>query len=50
MSATAEVAPARGRPPAATTGSPWTATGALVRLALRRDRIRLSVWIAALTR
>ncbi|MCV7059517.1 ABC transporter [Mycolicibacterium vaccae] len=41
--------PAAPGTPAATTGSPWTATGALVRLALRRDRIRLPVWIAALT-
>ncbi len=49
MSATAEVATRGPRHTAATTGSPWTATGALVRLALRRDRIRLPVWIAALT-
>ena len=33
-------------PPAA---SPWTSTGNLIRLALRRDRVRLSVWIATLT-
>jgi ABC-2 type transport system permease protein len=49
VSATAEVATRGPRHTAATTGSPWTATGALVRLALRRDRIRLPVWIAALT-
>lgn len=34
---------------AGTAHSPWTGTARLVRLALRRDRIRLSVWIAALT-
>ena len=28
---------------------PWTGTASLLRLALRRDRIRLSVWVAALT-
>lgn len=33
-------------PPAA---SAWTGTGSLIRLGLRRDRVRLSVWIAALT-
>lgn len=30
-------------------GSPYTGVGDLIRLALRRDRVRLSVWIAALT-
>jgi ABC-2 type transport system permease protein len=30
-------------------GSPWTATPSLLRLALRRDRVRLGVWIAVLT-
>ncbi|ADT98296.1 ABC transporter permease [Mycolicibacterium gilvum] len=34
---------------AAPSASPWTGTGLLIRLALRRDRIRLSVWIATLT-
>ena len=29
--------------------SPWTGTGHLIRLALRRDRLRLSIWVAALT-
>lgn len=29
--------------------SQWTGTGHLIRLALRRDRIRLSIWVAALT-
>ena len=33
----------------ADTASPFTGVGSLVRLALRRDRVRLSVWIAALT-
>ncbi|MGP4054361.1 ABC transporter permease [Mycobacterium sp. 4D054] len=32
-----------------TSSSPWTGTARLVGLALRRDRIRLSVWIVALT-
>ncbi|BCI54580.1 ABC transporter [Mycolicibacterium litorale] len=36
------VAPAR-------TGSPYTGVAELIRLALRRDRVRLSVWIAVLT-
>jgi ABC-2 type transport system permease protein len=30
-------------------GTPWTGTLHLLRLALRRDRVRLSVWIAMLT-
>lgn len=30
------------------TASPWTGTADLIRLALRRDRVRLSVWIGAL--
>jgi ABC-2 type transport system permease protein len=30
-------------------GSPWTGTLQLLRLALRRDRVRLSVWIVILT-
>ncbi|MBU9766246.1 ABC transporter [Mycobacterium sp. TNTM28] len=29
--------------------APFTGTGALLRLALRRDRVRLSVWLAVLT-
>lgn len=33
----------------AATETPTTGVGALLRLAVRRDRIRLSVWIAALT-
>ncbi|WP_422745564.1 ABC transporter permease [Mycobacterium sp. WMMD1722] len=31
------------------TGSPYTGVPALLRLAVRRDRVRLSVWIATLT-
>jgi ABC-2 type transport system permease protein len=47
MSTTA-VAPHTRRGEAAPGGSPWTGTLRLLRLALRRDRVRLSVWIAAL--
>lgn len=43
---TTTVAPAQLRRSAATA---WTGTFELLRLALRRDRIRLSVWLAALT-
>jgi ABC-2 type transport system permease protein len=43
------VAPNTGRHEAAHTGSPFTGVGSLLRLALRRDRVRLSVWIAVLT-
>ncbi|BBZ59290.1 ABC transporter permease [Mycolicibacterium monacense] len=39
-------APVRAR---AETASSYTGVGELIRLALRRDRVRLSVWIAALT-
>jgi ABC-2 type transport system permease protein len=45
---TATTAPLR-RHEAAPTGSPWTGVGSLIRLGLRRDRVRLSVWIAILT-
>ncbi|MBX7432489.1 ABC transporter [Mycobacterium sp. Y57] len=38
-----------GRHAAAPSGSPFTGTADLVRLALRRDRVRLSIWVAALT-
>ncbi len=41
--------PARPRHAAAPVASPWTGTAALARLALRRDRVRLPVWIAVLT-
>src|SRR4029453_9319468 len=46
---TATVAPHAGRHEAAQPGSPFTGVPSLLRLALRRDRIRLSVWIAILT-
>jgi ABC-2 type transport system permease protein len=46
---TATVAPRAGRHEAASTGSVWTGVGSLLRLALRRDRVRLSVWIGVLT-
>ncbi|MFS0704306.1 ABC transporter permease [Cellulomonas sp. 179-A 9B4 NHS] len=36
-------------PPAtATTGGPWAGTGTLLRVALRRERVRLAVWAVAL--
>src|SRR5690349_11340607 len=38
-----------GRHEAMSAASPFTGVGSLIPLALRRDRIRLSVWIAALT-
>jgi ABC-2 type transport system permease protein len=47
VSAVAAVAPARHAAPPA--GSPWSGAAGLLRLALRRDRVRLSVWTAALT-
>ena len=46
---TATVAPRAGRHEAMPTGSGWTGVGSLLRLALRRDRVRLSAWMAALT-
>ena len=46
---TATVAPRAGRHEAAKPGSPFTGVPSLLRLALRRDRVRLSVWIAVLT-
>ncbi len=48
MSATV-VAPRAGRHEVVHTASRFTGVGSLVRLALRRDRVRLSVWIAVLT-
>ncbi|RDH77881.1 ABC transporter [Mycolicibacterium moriokaense] len=42
-------APRRGRHEAAPPASRFTGVGSLIRLALRRDRVRLSIWIAALT-
>jgi ABC-2 type transport system permease protein len=38
-----------GRHEATEPGSPFTGVASLLRLALRRDRVRLSVWIALLT-
>ena len=46
---TTSAAPRAGRREARMGGSPWTGVGSLVRLAVRRDRVRLSVWIAILT-
>jgi ABC-2 type transport system permease protein len=46
---TAAVAPHAGRHDVAEPGSAFTGVPSLLRLALRRDRIRLSVWIAILT-
>ena len=40
---------AQHRHAAAPSASPWTGTGHLIWLALRRDRVRLSVWIVSLT-
>ncbi len=48
MSAAATT-PARARHHAAPSASRWTGTAHLVRLALRRDRVRLTVWISVLT-
>ena len=48
MTATA-LAPSTRRQGVAPGGSPWTGTTRLLLLALRRDRLRLSVWIALLT-
>ncbi|KHO22532.1 ABC transporter [Mycolicibacterium setense] len=42
-------APARASRPAPTATLPFTGTAVLLRLALRRDRVRLSVWLAVLT-
>jgi ABC-2 type transport system permease protein len=46
---TATVAPPAGRHEATRPGSPFTGVPSLLRLALREDRVRLSVWIALLT-
>ena len=43
------VAPHAGRHESPAPTSPFTGVGKLIRLALRRDRVRLSVWIASLT-
>ncbi len=50
MNAIAAGSPTRtGRHAAPPAPSPWTGIGDLIRIALRRDRVRLSVWIATLT-
>ncbi|HKV21101.1 MAG TPA: ABC transporter, partial [Mycobacterium sp.] len=46
---TTAVAPHTGRHESPPPASSFTGVGSLVRLALRRDRVRLSVWIASLT-
>jgi ABC-2 type transport system permease protein len=46
---TATIAPHTGRHEASRAGSPSAGVPSLLRLALRRDRVRLSVWVAALT-
>jgi ABC-2 type transport system permease protein len=46
MTITDTAAPVRAD---ATAGSPFTGTGSLMRFILRRDRIRIPVWLAALT-
>jgi len=46
---TATIAPHTGRHEASRAGSPSTGVPSLLRLALRRDRVRLSVWVAVLT-
>ena len=46
---TAIVATHAGRHEAARQGSSLTGVSKLLRLALRRDRVRLSVWVGALT-
>ncbi len=46
---TATAVPRAGRHEAAQSGSPFTGVPSLLRLALRRDRVRLSAWIAILT-
>lgn len=43
------LAPGVGRHHATPVASPFTGTGRLIRMALRRDRVRLSVWVAVLT-
>lgn len=49
MSTTTVAPPRPGRHEAPPSGSPWSGTAGLLRLALRRDRVRLSVWVGALT-
>ena len=49
MTATTLAPPHTRRQAVTPGGSPWTGTPRLLLLALRRDRLRLSVWIALLT-
>lgn len=46
---TATLSPARGRTGSRAASSHLTGTGAMVRLALRRDRIKLLIWVLAIT-
>lgn len=46
---TTATAPARPARRPSTTTSPFTGIGTLLKLALRRDRVRLSVWLTVLT-
>ncbi|WP_327590542.1 hypothetical protein OHA25_28670 [Nonomuraea sp. NBC_00507] len=46
---TATASPARGRTGSRAPGGHLTCTGAMVRLALRRDRIKLPIWVLAIT-
>src|SRR5579859_386122 len=46
---TASAEPRVRRHQASSSGAPFTGAPSLLRLALRRDRVRLSVWIACLT-
>ncbi|MEU7895852.1 hypothetical protein AB0B45_23720 [Nonomuraea sp. NPDC049152] len=46
---TATLSPARGRTGSRAASSHLTGTGAMVRLALRRDRIKLPIWVLAIT-
>ena len=46
---TATIAPHTGRHEASRAGSPSAGVPSLLRLALRRDRVRLSVWVGVLT-
>jgi ABC-2 type transport system permease protein len=46
---TATLAPHTGRHESMPVASPFTGVGTLIRLALRRDRLRLGIWVAVLT-
>lgn len=49
MTATTPAAPSALPPLRATAGGPFAGTGALLRFALRRDRVRIPVWLASLS-